>query len=754
MPEAPGPGGLKVFLIYAIVTVPLHKSNERVSVPRFFLSITLGIPLLAAAQNLPQCAVPEEVAAAQALDEDDLRTPIEISADRADITGAEGSVLSGTVAVEQGQRKLVADKIEYDAQTQEFNVSGNVRYTDPELEVTGDTAEFAAGASRAIFTNAEFNYPAGPARGSAGTFELREDRTISLTDVTYTACPKGKDDWVLIAGAIELDAEEGKGVARNVKMKFKRVPIFYFPYFSFPLSEQRKSGILTPEFGNSDRNGTNIMVPVYWNIAPTRDATIAPRWLSKRGLQHNGEFRYLTGNSAGVLTGEYLKDDDIVNDDRYFANITHITDFSHGWRFIADISDASDSQYFEDFRRGSSSTSITHLERNAQINYFGDTWTLLARAQDFQTIDDTIAQIDEPYQRLPQLLIHGAWPGHRTGIEYGITTEITNFDRDVGVTGVRFAIEPEVSYTYERNGFFARPRAAVQHTQYDLDNVIAGMDDSPSVSAPILSFDTGLIFEREAGSQSTLVQTLEPRLFYAYIPFQDQAEIPIFDTIEPDFNFVQLYRENRFAGLDRVGDTSRLAFGLTTRLFNRDSGAELLRASIGQAVLFSNERVVLPGMLPETDDSSDLLAELGLNWTGVWRAAMGYQYDPHDSETERAEMRLDYRPPDKKLFSVAYRFWRDLVEQSDLAFSWPVASRWNFVGRWTYDFDAQETIDEMVGVEYRGCCWGVQLLARNNVATRDGERDETFVLRFELTGLTSVGDPEKELFQRGILGYR
>ena len=741
-------------MIYAIVTAPLDKSNERVSVPRFFLSIALGIPLLAAAQNLPQCAVSEETGTPRTLDDEDLRTPIEIFADRADITGTEGSVLSGTVEVKQGERKLVAEKIEYDAQSQGFKVSGNVLYTDPEMEVTGDTAEFEAGASRAVFTNATFHYPAGPARGSASKFELREDRTIRLTDVTYTACPQGKDDWELVAGEIELDSEEGKGVARKVKMKFKRVPFFYFPYFSFPLSGQRKSGLLTPAFGNSDRSGTNIMVPIYWNIAPARDATIAPRWLSKRGLQHNGEFRYLTSNSAGILTGEFLQDDDIVNADRHFANITHITNFSNGWRFVTDISDASDSQYFEDFRRGSSSTSITHLERNAQINYFGDTWTLLTRVQDFQTIADTIAQIDEPYQRLPQLLIHGAWPGHRSGIEYGVTTEITNFDRDVGVTGVRFTIAPEVSYAYERNGFFAVPRVAIQHTQYDLDSVISGMDDSPSVTAPIMSFDTGLIFERETSSHSARIQTLEPRLFYAYIPFENQAAIPVFDTIEPDFNFTELYRENRFAGGDRVGDTNRLAVGLTTRLFDRDTGAELLRASIGQAVLFSNENVVLPGMLPNTDDSSDLLAELGLNWSGVWRAEMGYQYDSHDSETERVELRFDYRPPSTKLFSVAYRFRRNLVDQSDVAVSWPMANRWNVVGRWTYDFDSRDTIDELVGVEYRGCCWGVQLLARNNVATRDGDTDQSFVLRFELTGLTSVGDPGKELFQRGILGYR
>ena len=312
---------MKVSIIYAIVAAPLDKSNGRVSIPRLFLSIALGIPVLAAAQHLPQCALPEVTSTPRTLDEDAIRTPIEISADRADITGAKGSVLSGTVEVKQGDRNLVAEKIEYDAQSQGYKVSGNVQYTDPELEVTGDTAEFEAGASRAIFTNATFNYPAGPARGSASKFELREDRTISLTDVTYTACPKGKDDWELVAGQIELNSNEGKAVARNVKMKFKNVPFLYLPYFSFPLSGQRKSGLLAPDFGNSDRNGTNIMVPIYWNIAPERDATIAPRWLSKRGLQHNGEFRYLTSNSAGILTGEYLKDDDIVNADRYFANI-------------------------------------------------------------------------------------------------------------------------------------------------------------------------------------------------------------------------------------------------------------------------------------------------------------------------------------------------------------------------------------------------------------------------------------------------
>lgn len=729
------------------------------TVLRLLLTVAFGLPVLATAQDLPRCPVAAESPLVRDLTEDDSSSAIEILADKAEISEVGESVLSGQVEVRQGNRYLVADRIEYDAQSQGFTVSGSVQYTDPELTIKGDSAKFDAGANSALFTNSSFNFPSGPARGSADVLELRPDKTIGLTDVRYTSCPEGNYDWELRAKTVNLDPEAGKGVARHAKIRFHNIPILYLPYLSFPLTDQRKSGFLAPDIGTSERHGTSILAPYYFNLAPQRDATIAPRWMSKRGTQLNGEFRYLMQRSGGIISGQYLRDDDITNSDRYFYNVTHNTDLRNGWRFLADISDASDSQYFEDFRNSADATSITYLEQNIQANYFDDNWLFLVRLQKFVTIDQTIAAINQPYKRSPQLIGRGEWLDQKYSLNYGLTGEYVIFDRDVGITGSRVHVEPEVSASWDRNGFYATPRIAFYHTQYYLDNVLPSEDARPSVTKPIASFDTGLIFERTTGSNRHLIQTLEPRVLYTYIPFSDQTGFPVFDTVSPDFNSVQLFRENRFAGFDRLGDTNQLAAGITTRLLNQATGEEIFRASLGQIAYFSDQRVTLPGMIPSTDDTSDLLAELGFKYSGAWRSTLRYHWDPDESETTRADARLDYRPGDSKILSLGYRYTRDpgdrsdLVDQSDIGFSWPVAARWSLLGRWNYDLENNKSIEALAGVGYRGCCWGVQVVARHHITNQNGDTDQSFVIQFELAGLASVGNPAEEFLERGILGY-
>ena len=659
--------------------------------------------------------------------------------------------LSGGVLLRSGDRLAGANAASFDPETQSLFLNGDVRYEDPNTRVSGLSAEFGYLTGRIRFEGADFLLGQSGGRGQAGVLEINQEGRLELADVGYTTCPPNSQDWIIQADEIKLDTEEDVGIARGVKLRFKGVPILYTPYLSFPLSDTRKSGILTPEVGSTGRSGNELSIPYYWNIAENYDATFTPRLLTERGIQTGAEFRYLFESSDGIAQVEYLPDDNQFNDNRHLVSFDHRTFFGDGWRNLIDYTQVSDSQYFEDLGGSLSISSITHLNRSALVDYYGDNWSMVAMFQDYQTIDEAIAPVDEPYRRLPQVRVSGYWPRGPLGLDYEVDSELVNFDRDVGTTGWRLNVAPALSLPIERPGWFIAPGVKLDYTQYDLDNRLPGEDRQPNRFLAVSSVDMGLNFERIMSGAGDRIQTLEPRLLYVHVPFEDQADLPVFDTILPDLNLVSLYRENRFLGVDRIADTDQLSIGITSRVIETGSGRELMSATIGQALYLSGQRVTLPGQSIAVGDTSDYIAELRfLLWDDV-NFDVGHQWG--EEGATQSEARVQYRPASNKILNFAYRFRRGSLEQGDVSWSWPIAQKWNFVGRYNYSIRDNQALEQFYGLEYESCCWGFRLVGRRFISTRDGTQDSSIGLQLVLKGMTSVGTAADRLLERGILGY-
>ena len=665
------------------------------------------------------------------------------------------AVMSGGVLLRRDDKLAGAETARYDPETKALHLEGGVRYEDPGTQIISTSAEFGYVTGRIRFEGAEFSMGSSNSRGAAEAIEINQNGLLTLEGVEYTTCPPGSEDWLMQGKSIELDTGRGVGTAKGMKLKFKGVPILYAPYLSFPIGDARKSGILTPEIGSSGRSGSEIRVPWYWNIAPNYDATITPRLLTNRGMQIATEFRYLTERNSGTVAADYLPSDDITNQARHQFSFEHRTLFGNGWRNQINLREVSDSQYYEDLGGSLSMSSITHLNRNIRFDYYSPNFSMLAQVQDYQTIDDLLLQdpaMDkEPYRRVPQVLIHGNWK-MPFGLRFGIDSELVNFDRDVGATGWRANVSPKIDLPIARPGWFVTPAIEFDYTSYELKDTQPGVDDTPERSIPISSLDMGLILER-AFVNSNRIQTIEPRLLYVNIPFRNQNGLPVFDTISPDINLVQLYRKNRYLGVDRIGDTEQLSFGITSRILDVSSGRELMSATIGQTRYYSDRMVTLPGASTATSETSDYIAQLRFLLFKNVNFDFGHQWGTGISGTTKSEARLQYRPADNKILNLAYRFRRDSLEQGDLSWSWPIATRWNFVGRYNYSFRDREVLEQFFGVEYESCCWGLRLVSRRHISTRDGTRDSSFGLQLVLKGMTSVGTAADKLLERGILGY-
>ncbi|MGB5540182.1 MAG: LPS assembly protein LptD, partial [Gammaproteobacteria bacterium] len=683
---------------------------------------------------------------------------IGLEADSADASADRVFTLSGNAVVRYGDSLLQASDIIFRQQTGEIEAAGGIRFTTPDLQVAGDSALLQSEEQLGTLRGITYTLPNQHARGVAGVLSLEGSHRLRMEQTSYTTCPPGNQDWLLSADEVEIDHDEGIVTARDAKLTFKRVPILYTPYISFPLDDRRKSGLLFPKVGTTDETGIDISVPWYWNIAPNRDATITPRVMTDRGTMLGGEFRFLTAHSTGTLAAEYLpSDDEFGNQDRRFVSLSHSANPKPRLQTYIRAGDVSDPFYFGDFGTDLATTSQTSLERTAHAVWHGRDWNMGLTVQDFQNIDTTLAPADRPYRQLPQIVYELSPTQRFLGLRSSARAELNYFTHSDNtlVKGTRFDIQPRLSLPLRRAGGYIEPAVSVRHTTYALDNVSTGMDDSPSRTTPVYSLDAGTFFERNGSwGDHPYVQTLEPRLFYLYVPDRDQTGLPVFDTGIYDSNFWALFRDNRFNGPDRMGDANQLALAVTTRVLDPASGRQLLGASLGSLLYFRDRTVTLPGNPASLDSSSDIIAELSLALTRHWTARGEVLWNPHESRTERNNFRVQYRLGPRRLINLGYRYRNGIQEQTDMSFLWPLGNAWHMVGRWYFDVTADETIEALGGLGYERCCWGVQLLARNYINNDGSARTTAVFLQLEFKGLGKLGTSVDDALERGILGYQ
>ncbi len=644
------------------------------------------------------------------------------------------------VRLVQYQQQLETEELLYDPQTGRVEIPGWLRFSDPQINIEADSAWYETRARRGRFEQLSYSIPGSFAHGSAISAELTDPDHAHLTGFDFTTCPPQQRDWELAASSVDLDLESGVGTARNARLTFKGVPLLYTPWLSFPLDERRKTGLLYPGFGYSTDDGFDLSVPWYWNIAPNQDATLTARWIEKRGPALGLEHRFLTERQVGELNIEWLPDDKRADRSRYYGEFDYRLRPAPGWLGAISLRRASDDRYFIDLGSDLHDSAIQFLRSSASLRGSGRYWSVELMADNFQVLDESVGPAREPYRRLPRATLDIDRPlGGR--LRFSLDSEVTYFDRDHGMTGGRADVFARLHYDLLAPGWYLRPSVGLRSVAYEL----SGTDETnPSVSVPISSIEGGLTFERRLASGRT--QTLEPRLYYLHVPYRDQSDQPIFDTRELTFGFSQLFHHNRYSGPDRLADANQLTAALTSRLLDAADGSSLLEASVGRIFYFSDQRVQLRDLPPVERGGSATVAEMS------WRPARqlllnaGLQWDDENDETQVARFGLSWRGADTRQVALGYRFRRDRVDQADLRLRYPLTANLNLVGRITYSFEENETLELLGGLEYESCCWALRFTAREWVSDRDSDKRTAFFVELELKGLGSIGRRPYQLF--------
>jgi LPS-assembly protein len=689
-------------------------------------------------------------------------TPVRAVADSAVVElGPERVLLSGDVELVYGDTRFSADELSLDQADGLIEARGNLLLEEPALTLAGSAASYQLLQGTGRVEDVSYRLPGIGARGEAEHAELLGGKRSRYQGLSYTTCAVGKDDWLLRADTLDIDQAEGLGTARNASLRFQGVPILYAPWFSFPVDDRRRSGLLVPSVGYGSNTGVDVSVPYYLNLAPNYDLTLTPRLMSKRGLLLGSEFRFLTETTDGVLTAEYMPDDreyDGSSSDRGSASLFSETRLGERSLAALRLGYVSDDSYLKDLGSSLAVTSTRHIERAAEFTHQGDYWRFLARLQGYQTIDEQLLLADRPYSRLPQLRLDLSQPDGPAGSHLHLGAEYAYFHRRDSVRGHRIDLAPAVSLPWRNSWAFVEPRLGARYTAYRLEDQPPGQDDAPAHATELASLDAGLFFDRPVdwfGSAAT--QTLEPRAYYLYVPSDAQNDQPVFDTAPFDFSFDNLFRDNRYNGPDRVGDANQLTLALTSRIHAADSGRELLRASLGQILYFEDREVVLPGEPVQRDDTSALVGEISARLGRGWQTRAGLQWDPHDGDQgtiEQALAQLSYQGEGGRVFSAAYRLREDVTRHTDLAVRWPIGGRWSLVGRHHYSLEDDRLLEALGGFEYASCCWRLRTLLRSYTDDLNSDRNLAFFLQLELNGLGRLGDDIDQVLARGIYGYR
>lgn len=673
--------------------------------------------------------------------------------------------VEGDVSVRQGYRTLLAsDGLHLDEETNILTLQGDVVFREPGFLVTGQGALLDQNAGDNTISQASYVIHNTQIHGTAARLSYNSDSgMMTMENGAFSRCEPMDPFWMVQASSLMLDNANGVGYARELTLRLRDVPVFYYPYtLQFPIGDQRVSGILPPSISNSRDNGIDIAVPYYFNLAPHYDATLTPRLMTERGIMLNAEFRYLADWSMNVVNVAALPDDRTYDANRaalssnatpqsrrWFAGFSHEGRPWQNWRTFVDLNTVSDANYFRDLgTRNLNLESRTHLNKEAVVSWQDARWHAETRVQRIQLLDPYLSSIDvnKPFDRLPEIKLSrqsDSWGALR----YGVDGAHVRFDRSLDrsllsaqqitngalVSGSRVSAEPWLSLPFRGAGYFLIPGARYRYASWQLDQQANNTAANPERGVSVFSLDSGLIFDRPvtvAGLSAT--QTLEPRLYYLYGEQKDQQLLPNFDSAQLHMNFNQLFRDNRFSGGDRVGDANQLSTAVTSRLLTAD-GQERARISVGQIFHFEDRTVSLDSPLqkwlilqPLDTDRSALIMEASYHPHERWQLMTDLQWDQENNNIDQGSIAVQLRGDQERLFNLAFRYREKTdvfldapplldprIKQTDMSAVWPLNDSWRMLGRWNYDHSNSRNLETFAGVEYSNCCATVRLIARD-----------------------------------------
>lgn len=743
----------------------------------------------------------------------------------ASVTGQ--SILTGHVILTRPNMQMTADKayLYRDSKTNQItqiNFFGHVSFREPGKILYGDEGHYLPQKEEGYLDNALYSMSLEQKRqlggdellkawGRAQSIE-RDQQIYYLEDATYTTCPPEDSAWSVKAQKMELNKETGRGEATHAFLDFHDTPVFYWPYYNFPIDDRRQSGFLMPTAGYSNNLGFSISAPYYWNMAPNYDMVITPSYYSDRGVNLGGDFRYLTKNSTGELALNGIMDDQAfktfvqdneaetgnLSDDRYEAYLKNSTKFNQNWSVNANYHKVSDDYYLQDFGTDINETTENQLLQQVDLDYHDEHWSSIAALQHYQTLQPFNQTVTaDVYSRYPQWILNGHYSDLPGGVNFTINNEYDNFvwtgsNEEAEALGDRYHTNPIFTLPLINSSGYIKPVLQMQETYYGLSQNPTDLDQEINVLVPQASLDSSVYFDRSASFWSKeWTQTLEPRIYYLYTPYVNQTEVPNFDSAYNIFTYDQLFRSNRFSGLDRVGDANQVSLALMSRFMDAESGWEAFHWGVGQTYYFMDRQVQLmqqtspdeeyadsstttAGYTSPTSSYSPVASQIAYYFDPTWSLVGDGAWDPLTQDTNNATINLHYQPGINQIINLGYSFLVNgdqtgvedtTIDDANLnqvmtSFAWPFTPnrQWSVFGTWTQNVSHNYPMNYSAGLQYEDCCWAVRFFGGKIYDSLDADNNPQYnnsvYLQLLLKGIGNIGNDSSGSAIASIPGYQ
>lgn len=768
-------------------------------------------------------------------------TAIELKADQVSFHPAGQSDLQGHVRVQQNQSIVTARtaKVYRNATTHQIDrveLDANVHFMEPGRFMLAQHANLNPQDKSGYIQKVLYRFDTVraaallPAWGTAEWVRRFANQDYHLHTVTYSTCSPRATAWDIKAKDIRLDHAKQTGVARDAMLRLGKIPILYTPYLSFPTSSARKSGFLMPIGGYSNVNGFDFATPYYLNLAPNYDATFIPHYYSLRGWMLGGTSRFLTQRSRGIVGGSILPRDAALKSfisqnegqfpvlqgmktDRWSVLVREYTHILPNLNLDIDFQQVSDDYYLQNFSTNLAITSENQLLRRGSLVYTTEHWLFGSSVQSYQTLHPVNqVAVADVYDRLPQVLANGKYQDLPLNSDLNILGQFDYFrwtGNDYTVPNAsRFHLNPIWSLPRIAPWGYVTPNVELVENNYGLSNNRSptgqGLTQSSSYNRliPRAYVDSGLTFERDNAHLfgHAMRQTLEPRLYYLYVPYSNQSQFPAFDSAYMIFNSDQLFRTNRFSGFDRISDANQLAYAVTTRWLSPNTGQEKASLTAGQLRYFASRKVQLCytetgqctdsplflGYTSPTATWSPIALKAAYNLNAAWFASSDYVWDPTTSATNNANVNLRYQPSSERILGLGYSYLVSgnllglplgspitspvnpvlnqvsgtPLNQITGSYAWPLTEHWSTLGVYSYNLSERYDMLTFFGVQYDSCCWAARLIGGRTFKSLGlnstlPQYNNNVYFQILLKGLGSVANSNPETtIQSYLPGYR
>ncbi len=690
----------------------------------------------------------------------------------------------GNAILKKANKVIKADIIEYDQISEKLITQGNTKIDLENISITGSKLNYRLIDQTGQMEDVTFNIKSDKKeemvmkkgiqvtkryydfRGDAKTIFFEGENKTNLKSSRLTTCEVDSNDWYIKSKTMEIDTQKDRVKASHASLEFKGVPIFYMPGTSFSLNKNRQSGFLSSTFGTTSKSGFEFRVPYYFNISPDMDATLTARYLGRRGPLADGQFRYLSENYSGINLLQYMNTDQSSGqDNRYFLKLNHQHQFGRGWSGSYDIQKVSDNTYFSDLASMIQQTSVVNLPQRVHLNYSGDIWKLNLLTERYQTLTSAS---NSPYQRLPQVNLLGKKEYDDFTLDF--KSQWTLFERDdkfastftntQKITGSRLTMTPAITIPFNSTYGYIKPKVSTNIRSYNLNN---STENNKDIITPIFSIDGGAYLDRNINLlNQNFTNTLEPRLFYVYIPYKDQSVLPNFDTGLADLNMQTLFYENQYNGQDRINDANQLTASITSKMLDKN-GKERLSAIIAQRYYFEDRRTLGDDHPEARKANSDIFMGASAKLPNSLNLEAMFQLDPTSNNLLRSTLRSRYNPEPGKMLDVSYRQIDNVINPSqnlevfNAAGQWPLGNRFYSIGRYNYDIKTSQTIEVLAGIEYDGGCWVLRSVFDRISLPTSPQPNYAFFIQLELNGIGSLGSDANKLntlLYRNVPGSR